>query len=79
MSEVVRIGKKYTIVIPKEIREKMGLREGQFSEIKIEKDKLVIIPKAFDPFEKLSELIGDVTYDQEAERKAEKWLKIAGE
>jgi AbrB family looped-hinge helix DNA binding protein len=27
--EVVRIGKKFTVVIPKKIRKKLGLKEGQ--------------------------------------------------
>ncbi len=74
LSEIVRIGKRYTIVIPKTIRQKLGLKEGQLSEIKLEKGKIVIIPKAMDPFHRLSELIGDIEYNEETERKAEKWL-----
>lgn len=74
MSEVIKIGKKYTIVIPKKMREKLGLKEGQISEIDIEEEKIVITPKALNPFERLGELIGSVTYEEKTERKAEKWL-----
>lgn len=74
MSEVVRIGKRYTIVIPKKIREKLGLKEGQSTEAKVEEGRLIITPKAQDPYKRLSKLIGDVTYDERAEKKAEKWL-----
>lgn len=74
MSEAVRIGKKYTIVIPKKIRKKLGLREGQISEIKVEEGSLIITPQAQDMFKKLEEIIGSVTYEEAAEKKAEKWL-----
>lgn len=73
-SEIVKIGKRYTIVIPKSFREKLGIGEGQLSEMKLEEGRLVIIPKAPDPFKKLDELIGDISYDEKIEKKAEKWL-----
>jgi len=74
MSEFIKIGKRYTIVIPKKIREKLRLKEGQTSEIEIDKGKLVITPKVPDPFEKMDELIGSITYEDKIEKKAEKWL-----
>lgn len=74
MTETVRIGKRYTVVIPKEARKKLGLKEGQLSEVRLEDGRLVFIPKASDPFQELSELIGDVDYSRGLERKTEKWL-----
>ncbi len=62
------------MVIPKEAREKLGLKEGQLSEVRLEDGRLVFIPKASDPFQELSELIGDVDYSRGLERKTEKWL-----
>ncbi len=74
MTETVRIGKRYTVVIPKEARKKLGLKEGQLSEVRLEDGRLIFIPKASDPFQELSELIGDVEYSRGLERKTEKWL-----
>ena len=36
--------------------------------------KIVITPKSLDPFRRLSELMGDLVYDEETEKRAEKWL-----
>jgi len=74
VSETVKIGKRYTIVIPKAFRQRLGLKEGTLSEIRLEEGKIILIPKVSDPFRRLSELIGDVVYDEEAEKKAERWL-----
>lgn len=74
VSETVKIGKRYTIVIPKAFRQRLGLKEGSLSEIRLEEEKIIIIPRASDPFRRLSELIGDVVYDEEAEKRAERWL-----
>lgn len=74
VSETVKIGKRYTIVIPKAFRQRLGLKEGTLSEIRLEEGKIILIPKVSDPFRRLSELIGDVVYDEEAEKRAERWL-----
>jgi len=73
-TEVVKIGKRYTVVIPKGFREKLGVKEGQLTEVTLEKGKLVLVPKISDPFRRLSELIGDVAYDEKTERKCERWM-----
>ena len=74
MAELVRIGKRYTIVIPMEARKKLGLKEGQLSEVRLEEGRLVITPRSSDPFKELSELIGDVDYSQGVKKKMERWL-----
>jgi len=74
MSEIVKIGKRYTVVIPKVFRRKLGLKEGQLSEMRLEEGRIIMTPKVLDPFRRLSELIGDVVYNEETERRAEKWL-----
>ncbi|MBS7625777.1 AbrB/MazE/SpoVT family DNA-binding domain-containing protein [Candidatus Bathyarchaeota archaeon] len=73
-TEVVKIGKRYTVVIPKSFREKLGVKEGQLTELTLEKGKLILVPKTSDPFKRLSELIGEIKYDEKTEKKAEKWL-----
>ena len=74
MTEMVRIGKRFRVVIPKEARKKLGLKEGKLSEVILEDGRLILTPKASDPFQKLSELIGDIDYSKGLERQTEKWL-----
>ena len=38
----VRVGKRGTIVIPKEIRERLGISEGMILDLSAEKDKVVL-------------------------------------
>jgi len=38
----VRVGKRGVIVIPKEVREKLGIEEGMILELDIEDDKIVL-------------------------------------
>ncbi|MEM4970263.1 MAG: AbrB/MazE/SpoVT family DNA-binding domain-containing protein [Sulfolobales archaeon] len=44
MSSIVRVSKKNTIYIPKDIAEKLGIVEGSYLELRVEGDKLVAIP-----------------------------------
>ena len=74
MTELVRIGKRYTVVIPKEAREKLGLKEGQLSEVRLEDGRIIFTPKVSDPFRELSGLMGDVEYSRGLEKKTEQWL-----
>lgn len=70
----MKIGKRYTVVIPKTFRERLGVKEGQLTEVTLEKGRLVLVPKVSDPFRRLSELIGDIAYGEGTEKKAERWL-----
>ena len=38
----VRVGKRGTIVIPKDIRERLGIEEGMFLELEVEGDKIIL-------------------------------------
>jgi AbrB family looped-hinge helix DNA binding protein len=49
ISRVVRVSKKNTIYIPKDIAEKLGIVEGSYLELRVEGDKLMAIPIP-DPF-----------------------------
>lgn len=42
---ISKLGQRRQVVIPKEICEEMGLREGDFVEITRSKDRIVIKPK----------------------------------
>jgi len=47
--EIVRIGKRYTIVIPKKIREALGLKEGQKLVMRVSNNAIIMepLPDAF--------------------------------
>ncbi len=75
MSEQVTIGKRFTIVIPKPIRKKLELKEGQSLLIRVEETKLVLEPLPAAPYDVLKRVIGEPYNEQKDEKKAERWLK----
>lgn len=66
-----RLDSRGRLVIPKQLREAVGLREGDEVVISIRGNSLVIT-KARDPFARLGELLGDLTFDRSLRRVAEK-------
>ena len=44
MYTVVKVTRKYQITLPKEVREKLGIRIGDFLKVKIEDGKVVLEP-----------------------------------
>ncbi|MHA1265864.1 MAG: AbrB/MazE/SpoVT family DNA-binding domain-containing protein [Candidatus Helarchaeota archaeon] len=75
MTEVkIRIGKRFSVIIPKEIREKLGLKEGDLITIKKSENKIIITPEKISPFKKLANLVGDIRYNDETKKEAEKYL-----
>jgi AbrB family looped-hinge helix DNA binding protein len=76
MSEEVLIGRRYTVVIPKSIRKKMGLKEGQKVFVREQAGKILIEPLPVDPYKTLAALLGDFTYvEKKHEKVAEGWSK----
>ncbi|RLE74884.1 MAG: hypothetical protein DRJ44_06790 [Thermoprotei archaeon] len=69
------IGKRYTLVIPKSVREEVGLREGQRVLVRAEAGKIIIEPLPSNPYQILEEIIGEPYNEAREETKAEKWLK----
>jgi len=65
-----RLDSKGRLVIPKWAREAVGLREGDEVVIRVRGRELVIT-RACDPFAKLGELLGDLTFDRSLRRVAE--------
>ncbi len=75
MSEkLVKVGKKFTVVIPLEIRKKVELKEGDIIRIRAENDK-IIIEKAEDPYKILERVIGEPYIEEIDEKRAERFLK----
>ncbi len=76
MSEEVTIGRRYSVVIPKRVRKKLKLKEGQRALIRQEGERIVIEPLPDNPYVILSETLGDFSYsEEECEKRAEEWLK----
>lgn len=78
MSLHVRVDNKGRITIPKEIREKFGIREGDELIITLRRGE-VILRKTEDPFKVLEELLGNLSFNRKlrkiAKEKALKELK----
>jgi AbrB family looped-hinge helix DNA binding protein len=75
-----KIGKRFSVIIPKEIREKLGLKEGDVIIIKKKESEIVITPEKISPFKKLANLLGTIPYDEKVEEDTEKFLyKLIGE
>jgi len=66
----VRIDSKGRIILPKEFREALSIREGDELIITLKGDK-VVIEKSEDPFKVLEEVLGDLTFSRELRRAAE--------
>ena len=75
LSEESIIGRKYTLVIPKAIREELALKQGQRVLIRVEGDRIVIEPLPWDPLKVLEEVVGEPYDEAMDEAKAEEWLR----
>lgn len=75
MSEESAIGRRYTLVIPKAVREELTLKEGQRVLIRVEDGRIVIEPLPRDPYKVMEEVVGEPYEEGRDEPKAERWLK----
>ncbi|MGH9878794.1 MAG: AbrB/MazE/SpoVT family DNA-binding domain-containing protein, partial [Nitrososphaerales archaeon] len=63
-------------VIPKSIRKKIGLKEGQKVFVREQDGKILIEPLPANPYKTLAAVLGNFTYVEEKHEKlAEGWLK----
>ena len=75
MSEVmVRVGKKFTIVIPARIRRAIDLKEGDILRVKLKGNKIILEKPSEDPFETLARIIREPYDEEKEEKRAEEWL-----
>lgn len=68
-----RIGKRFVVVIPKEIREQVNMQEGEPISIKIDGMKLILELERVDPFQQMSEIAGDIIFDRQTRKKTEEF------
>ncbi len=74
LSAIVKVGKRYTIVIPKSIREKLRLKEGSKVLLRISGNRIIIEPLPDSPFEILGKVVGEPYSEEVDEKKAQSWL-----
>jgi AbrB family looped-hinge helix DNA binding protein len=76
MAEEIKIGRRFSMVIPKRIRKKIKVREGQTAIIAAEGERIIVQPLPEDPYQVLAETLGDFNYSEERhEKRAEEWLR----
>nr|MDO8099427.1 AbrB/MazE/SpoVT family DNA-binding domain-containing protein [Candidatus Njordarchaeota archaeon] len=75
MSEESVVGRRFTLVIPKAIREELTLKQGQRVLIRVENGKIIIEPLPLDPYRVTEEVLREPYNEGEEEAKAEEWLK----
>ena len=70
LSVITRIDKKGRIVIPRDFRKVLDLKEGEEVILTLRGDR-ILIERAKNPFETLAELLGDLSFDRSLRRIAE--------
>ncbi len=75
MSEEIIIGRRFTLVIPKNTRRQLNLKEGQHLHIRVEGGRIVLEPFPLDPYKVLASVVHESYDEKHDEPKAEEWLK----
>lgn len=78
MGKVSKSDERGRITIPREVREKVGLEREQRLRIIVQGEELILVPMESEPEESLEEFVGEVKFDREARRRAEKWQVTRG-
>ncbi len=65
-----KIGKRYTVVIPLEIRKKIPLKEGESILLETDGKKIIMTPKDHNWAKQLAELMGNITFNRDTRQKA---------
>lgn len=68
---IAKVDRRGRVVLPKEIREKVNIKEDEEVLISVEGDSIVI-RKAEDPFKLLEKLLGDLSFDRSLREIAER-------
>lgn len=63
MAETVRLGKRFQLVLPKKIRQRLGLREGDVLLVEVTRKGILLVPKPRSYAQHLSGLHREVWQD----------------
>ena len=61
ITSIVKLGASRQVIIPKKIHDRLGLRAGDYLEVELSDDKLLITPKALVE-KRLAEALADVKH-----------------
>lgn len=82
MGEKATVTKKGQVTIPKKIRDRLGLEEGQKVSFELKGKEAVLLPEVESPLEELRELREEVRFSEKEirsmiEESKEKWNKLS--
>ncbi len=73
-----KVHKKYLIVVPKDVREKLDIEVGDIIEFKVEDDKVILVPCLKGRAEDIVNSYGSVKFKHEIDKAVEKgYLKVS--
>lgn len=62
MPAVVKVTRKYQVTLPREVREELGIRIGDFLRVRVEDDKVIlepVVPRRRNPVDDMLNLISE--------------------
>ncbi len=62
MHTIVKVTRKYQVTLPKEVREKLGIRIGDFLRVRVENEKIIlepVVPRKRNPVDDMLNLISE--------------------
>ncbi|MHB1867956.1 MAG: AbrB/MazE/SpoVT family DNA-binding domain-containing protein [Nitrososphaerales archaeon] len=71
---LVRLDRRHRVTLPKEVRKRFRVVEGQKFFLIPSGDDLIMKSVPKDPSKELSKIVGDFQFDKEDRKNAEKWL-----
>jgi len=75
---MAKVHKKYLVVVPKDVRKKLGIEVGDIVEFKIEDDKVILVPRLTGKVEEVLESYGSVKFEGEINRAMERGYRKIG-
>lgn len=67
MAQAVRLGKRFQFVLPKKIRQRLGLREGDVLLVEVTRKGILLVPKPHNYAQHLSGLHREIWQDVDAD------------
>jgi len=75
---MAKVHKKYLVVVPKDVRKKLGVEVGDIIEFKMEDDKVVLVPRLRGKAEAVLDSYGSVKFEGEIDRTMERGYRKIG-
>lgn len=67
MAQAVRLGKRFQFVLPKKIRQRLGLREGDVLLVEVTRKGILLVPKPHNYTQHLAGLHREIWQDVDAD------------